>query len=415
MVEQFNDPKSHLFAFLLSSKAGGCGLNLIGGNRLVLFDPDWNPANDKQAAARVWRDGQKKKCVLYRMLCAGSIEEKVFERQLSKEGLSGIATAEKIEEATMCKNELRDLFALHDDMPSHLHHKLMVEKNAAMRGEIAEGSDDDDDDDDDVGGGGKTGGKKGKGGGADQSTSGGGAARADGMSAYYKEQEGWPKETGDMHLWGHHLGTEKVDDPVLRDAAKTQYAGEGTVSFVFSLQVQGKLEVKGSQPAVAVVAPTAKGWLHHPKLAAGQAGAVVGGAGAGRRGDDDNVADADDNSEHDSDDDNASDMMDDEGGGSDGGAASDASVDDEGDGAKKGRARGKHTQRAGGAKGGVTRLPPPGPPRPSGLLSRAPPAAPQVAGKLKVAGDDEPPAQGGKENATVRPPPTILATHRHAR
>lgn len=39
--------------FLLSSKAGGCGLNLIGGNRLVLFDPDWNPANDKQVIAFV--------------------------------------------------------------------------------------------------------------------------------------------------------------------------------------------------------------------------------------------------------------------------------------------------------------------------------------------------------------------------
>lgn len=39
------------FVFLLSSKAGGCGLNLIGGNRLVLFDPDWNPANDKQVIA----------------------------------------------------------------------------------------------------------------------------------------------------------------------------------------------------------------------------------------------------------------------------------------------------------------------------------------------------------------------------
>lgn len=38
--------------FLLSSKAGGCGLNLIGGNRLVLFDPDWNPANDKQVILR---------------------------------------------------------------------------------------------------------------------------------------------------------------------------------------------------------------------------------------------------------------------------------------------------------------------------------------------------------------------------
>lgn len=46
---------------MLSSKAGGCGLNLIGANRLVMFDPDWNPANDDQAMARVWRDGQKKK------------------------------------------------------------------------------------------------------------------------------------------------------------------------------------------------------------------------------------------------------------------------------------------------------------------------------------------------------------------
>jgi len=45
---------------MLSSKAGGCGLNLIGANRLGMFDPDWNPANDDQAMARVWRDGQKK-------------------------------------------------------------------------------------------------------------------------------------------------------------------------------------------------------------------------------------------------------------------------------------------------------------------------------------------------------------------
>lgn len=66
VVDRFNDPAGGDFVFMLSSKAGGCGLNLIGANRLVMFDPDWNPANDEQAMARVWRDGQKKQCYVYR-------------------------------------------------------------------------------------------------------------------------------------------------------------------------------------------------------------------------------------------------------------------------------------------------------------------------------------------------------------
>jgi DNA repair and recombination RAD54-like protein len=84
MVDQFNDQARDEFVFLLSSKAGGCGLNLIGGNRLILFDPDWNPATDLQASARVWRDGQRKRTYVYRFLAAGTLEEKVFQRQLSK-------------------------------------------------------------------------------------------------------------------------------------------------------------------------------------------------------------------------------------------------------------------------------------------------------------------------------------------
>lgn len=48
VVDEFNKPDSQQFIFMLSSKAGGCGLNLIGANRLVMFDPDWNPANDEQ-------------------------------------------------------------------------------------------------------------------------------------------------------------------------------------------------------------------------------------------------------------------------------------------------------------------------------------------------------------------------------
>jgi DNA repair and recombination RAD54-like protein len=85
IVDRFNDDTSATFIFLLSSKAGGCGLNLIGANRLVLFDPAWNPATDRQAMARVWRDGQKKSVFIYRMLSTATLEERVYQRQILKE------------------------------------------------------------------------------------------------------------------------------------------------------------------------------------------------------------------------------------------------------------------------------------------------------------------------------------------
>ena len=50
----------------------------------MMFDPDWNPANDEQAMARVWRDGQKKPVFIYRLLTTGTIEEKIFQRQTHK-------------------------------------------------------------------------------------------------------------------------------------------------------------------------------------------------------------------------------------------------------------------------------------------------------------------------------------------
>lgn len=55
-----------LVIFLLSAKAGGVGLNLIGASRLVLYDVDWNPASDLQAMSRIWRDGQKRNVYIYR-------------------------------------------------------------------------------------------------------------------------------------------------------------------------------------------------------------------------------------------------------------------------------------------------------------------------------------------------------------
>ena len=79
LVDMFNGASQEkCFAFLLSCKAGGVGINLIGANRLFLYEPDWNPAWDKQSMARVWRDGQKKEVYIYRMLTTGTIEEKVI-------------------------------------------------------------------------------------------------------------------------------------------------------------------------------------------------------------------------------------------------------------------------------------------------------------------------------------------------
>jgi hypothetical protein len=127
MVDDFNDPSSPLVAFLLSSKAGGCGLNLIGGNRLVLFDPDWNPAVDKQAAARCWRDGQKKRCFTYRFLATGTVEEKIFQRQLSKEGLLSIVNDTDQVNALSTK-DLRNLFKMRTGTPSDTHDKLRCER-----------------------------------------------------------------------------------------------------------------------------------------------------------------------------------------------------------------------------------------------------------------------------------------------
>ncbi|CAG2166051.1 unnamed protein product [Oppiella nova] len=125
VVENFNDPNSSDFIFMLSSKAGGCGLNLIGANRLVMYDPDWNPANDGQAMARVWRDGQRKQCYIYRLLSTGTIEEKIFQRQTHKKALSScVVDNEENVERHFTLSELKELFRLEQDVKSDTHRKL---------------------------------------------------------------------------------------------------------------------------------------------------------------------------------------------------------------------------------------------------------------------------------------------------
>ncbi|EAW07317.1 DEAD/DEAH box helicase [Aspergillus clavatus NRRL 1] len=125
LVEDFNRlPADLCFAFLLSAKAGGTGLNLIGASRLVLFDVDWNPATDIQAMARIHRDGQKRHCRIYRILLKGSLEEKIWQRQVTKIGLADSVMEHKSSVAQFSRDELRDLFRLDEESRCQTHELL---------------------------------------------------------------------------------------------------------------------------------------------------------------------------------------------------------------------------------------------------------------------------------------------------
>ena len=85
MCEAFNSGEKDLF--LISLKAGGTGLNLIGADTVIHFDPWWNPAVENQATDRAYRMGQKKKVQVIKLIIEGSIEEKILELQERKEKL----------------------------------------------------------------------------------------------------------------------------------------------------------------------------------------------------------------------------------------------------------------------------------------------------------------------------------------
>ena len=83
-MERFNAPGSEDFAFLLSTRAGGLGINLATADTVLLFDSDWNPQNDLQAMARAHRIGQKDIVNIYRLVTSGSVEEDILERAKRK-------------------------------------------------------------------------------------------------------------------------------------------------------------------------------------------------------------------------------------------------------------------------------------------------------------------------------------------
>ncbi|XP_074643856.1 uncharacterized protein LOC141900733 [Tubulanus polymorphus] len=94
MVREFNrDPD--LFIFLISTKAGGLGLNLTGANVVIIYDPNWNPTHDLQAQDRAYRIGQRRDVRVYRLISMGTIEENMYLRQIYKQQLDQVAVSDE--------------------------------------------------------------------------------------------------------------------------------------------------------------------------------------------------------------------------------------------------------------------------------------------------------------------------------
>ena len=83
-IDDYNKPDSEKFVFLLTTRAGGLGINLTSADIVVLYDSDWNPQADLQAMDRAHRIGQTKQVVVYRFVTENAIEEKVLERAAQK-------------------------------------------------------------------------------------------------------------------------------------------------------------------------------------------------------------------------------------------------------------------------------------------------------------------------------------------
>eukprot|EP01083_Nonionella_stella_P125107 378268_1 len=114
MIEEFNRNDS-VFCFLLTSRAGGLGVNLIGADRVLLVDPDWNPSTDIQARERSFRIGQLRDVTVYRLVSRGTIEEKVYQRQIFKHFLTDKVLKDSKQKRFFSQNDLRDLFILDVD------------------------------------------------------------------------------------------------------------------------------------------------------------------------------------------------------------------------------------------------------------------------------------------------------------
>ncbi|KAI3737951.1 hypothetical protein L2E82_27969 [Cichorium intybus] len=107
-IDRFNASNSSRFCFLLSTRAGGLGINLATADTVIIYDSDWNPHADLQAMARAHRLGQKNKVMIFRLITRGTIEERMMEMTKKKMVLEHLVVG-KLKNQNINQEELDDI------------------------------------------------------------------------------------------------------------------------------------------------------------------------------------------------------------------------------------------------------------------------------------------------------------------
>lgn len=114
LVDNFNADTSY-FGMLMTTRTGGVGLNLTGADKVLIYDVDWNPQVDAQARERAWRFGQEREVTIYRLIMAGTVEERIYQRQIFKTALSNRILQDPRQKRLFSQKDLKDLFSLKVD------------------------------------------------------------------------------------------------------------------------------------------------------------------------------------------------------------------------------------------------------------------------------------------------------------